>query len=114
MSADAWQLFDIEDLRSRLSGAPVEYREFFSVPAMHCGIYYLARGSTDMQSPHDEDEVYVVIAGRARMQVGDEVKDVRPGSVLYVRATESHSFFEIDEDMTLLVFFATQQSSDSS
>jgi hypothetical protein len=26
--------------------------------------------------------------------------------VLYVRATEAHSFFEIEEDMTLLVFFA--------
>jgi hypothetical protein len=34
-----------------------------------------------------------------------------PGSILYVRATSEHSFFEIEEDMTLLVFFASGGSS---
>ena len=34
------------------------------------------------------------------------MRSVAPGSILYVRATETHSFFEIEEDMTLLVFFA--------
>ena len=34
------------------------------------------------------------------------IPQVTAGSVLYVRATEQHSFFEIEEDMTLLVFFA--------
>ena len=41
------------------------------------------------------------------MKLGDEERTVGPGSLLYVSATESHSFFEIVEDMTLLVFFAT-------
>ena len=63
-------------------------------------------GARDMQTPHDEDEVYLVLEGRARMQLGDEIRTVSRGSVLYVRATETHSFFEIEEDMTLLVFFA--------
>jgi mannose-6-phosphate isomerase-like protein (cupin superfamily) len=59
-----------------------------------------------MQSPHDEDEVYFVLSGKARMRVSGEEQEVREGAVLYVRATEAHSFFEIEEDMTLLVFFA--------
>ncbi len=59
-----------------------------------------------MQSPHDEDEVYYVVSGRARMRVGGQEQEVRAGTILYVRATERHSFFEIEEDMTLLVFFA--------
>ena len=41
------------------------------------------------------------------VQIGDEIKDVGPGSLMYVRATEAHSFFEIQEDMVLLVLFAT-------
>ncbi len=40
------------------------------------------------------------------MKIGEEVKEVAPGALLYVGATESHSFFEIEEDMLLLVFFS--------
>jgi mannose-6-phosphate isomerase-like protein (cupin superfamily) len=59
-----------------------------------------------MQSPHDEDEVYFVLSGKARMRVSGGEQEVSAGTILYVRATEKHSFFEIEEDMTLLVFFA--------
>jgi quercetin dioxygenase-like cupin family protein len=48
----------------------------------------------------------MVLSGKARMTVSGEQQEVREGSILYVRATEEHSFFEIEEDMTLLVFFA--------
>ena len=106
MTDNAWQVFDVQKLKARLTGAPVEYKEFLRAPTLSCGIYTLRAGARDMQSPHDEDEVYYVISGRATLKVGDETHEVKPGSVLYVRATEEHSFFEIEEDMTLLVFFA--------
>lgn len=106
MSDEAWQVFDIHKIEAKLSGEGPEYREFLRAPSLSCGIYHLPRGSRDMQSPHDEDEVYFVLSGRARMKVAGEEQQVQPGTVLYVRATEKHSFFEIEEDMTLLVFFA--------
>jgi mannose-6-phosphate isomerase-like protein (cupin superfamily) len=107
MSTSAWQVFHVDDLKSKLKGAAVEYSEFLRVPSVSCGLYHLAAGSQDMQAPHDEDEMYFVLEGRARLKVGNETHEVRPGSVLYVQATEAHSFFEIEEDMTLLVFFAS-------
>ena len=88
-------------------GDGASFREFLNVESMHCGIYELPAGSKDMQTPHDEDEMYFVLEGRARIQVGDEIQEVRPGTVLYVQASATHSFFEIEEDMTLLVFFAS-------
>jgi len=106
MTTSAWQVFDVERLRERFTGAPAEYKEFLRAPTLSCGIYTLRAGARDMQSPHDEDEVYYVISGRATLKVGAQTHDVKAGSVLYVRATEEHSFFEIQEDMTLLVFFA--------
>ncbi len=109
MSNDTWQVFDIAELRSKLTNAPVEYREFLRVPALSCGLYKLAAGSKDMQSPHDEDEIYYVLEGRAKMQLGDKEHIVEAGSLLYVGSTEAHSFFEIEQDMTLLVFFASGQ-----
>lgn len=106
MSDSSWQVFDLEDIQEKLKGEAVEYLEFLNVPALNCGIYSLAAGSTDMQAPHDEDEVYLVLSGRARMRLGEEERSVGPGSLLYVGASLEHSFFEIEEDMTLLVMFA--------
>ncbi len=106
MSDTNWQVFDLQDIEGKLTGRAAEYLEFLKVPALSCGLYFLAAGSTDMQAPHDEDEVYFVLRGRARMRLGEEERDVGPGSLLYVSATTEHSFFEIEEDMTLLVMFA--------
>jgi mannose-6-phosphate isomerase-like protein (cupin superfamily) len=106
MSDSNWQVFDLEAMKEKLQGKPVEYLEFLNVPSLNCGLYSLAAGSTDMQAPHDEDEVYLVLSGKARMKLSGEDRDVGPGSLLYVGAATEHSFFEIEEDMTLLVFFA--------
>ena len=100
------QVFELDSLLRQHEEAKEPYLEFLRVPALNCGIYRLPAGEPDPQQPHDEDEVYYVISGRATLNVGDQTHEVKPGSVLYVRATEEHSFFEIEEDMTLLVFFA--------
>lgn len=106
MSDSGWEIFDIGKLKDLLPDEPVSYKEFLNVPAMHCGLYHLAKGSKDMQTPHDEDEVYYVLEGKAQLKVKGEVKDVQAGSLLYIRASEEHAFFEISEDMLLLVLFA--------
>ncbi|HJN51849.1 MAG: cupin domain-containing protein [Pseudomonadales bacterium] len=107
MAEKAWQVFHLKELQKNLKGDPVEYMEFMRVPSLSCGIYHLQIGSKDMQGPHDEDEIYYVLKGKAHLRVEDEDHQVEPGDVLYVRATSDHSFFEIKEDMTLLVFFAS-------
>jgi mannose-6-phosphate isomerase-like protein (cupin superfamily) len=111
MADKNWQVFDLEEIKGKLKGKPVEYLEFLNVSALNCGVYFLAAGSTDMQSPHDDDEVYLVLSGRARMKLEGTERAVGPGSLLYVSATTEHSFFEIEEDMTLLVIFANTPSS---
>lgn len=111
MTEDSCQVFEVDKIKTQLSGQSVEYKEFLRVPTLSCGIYRLRTGSDDMQSLHDEDEVYYVVEGRARMMHGDNMMDVVPDTILYVKATyvkatETHSFFEIQEELTLLVFFA--------
>ncbi len=82
------------------------YHEFLRVPAMSGGLYVLPAGGTDPQAPHGEDEVYVVVAGRARLTVGDEERAVAAGSVAYVPARVPHRFHDIEQDLRVLVFFA--------
>ena len=107
MADQDWRAFDLErEIESqRVSGRP--YREFLRVPALSCGVYTLPEGAKDLQAPHDEDEVYLVVRGKGRVRIGGEERRIGPGSLLYVRATSEHSFFEIEEEVTLLVFFAS-------
>ncbi len=104
--SEGWQIIDLQDALQGQPDTPVSYTELLNTKSMHCGVYRLAAGSKDMQTPHDEDEVYYVLSGRAQLRVGDEQHEVRPGMLLFVRATEDHAFFEIKEDITLLVIFA--------
>ena len=107
MSNPHWKVFSLPDLLAKKSEISPPYYEFLRAPSLSCGIYTLAAGAKDLQSPHDEDEVYYVIAGKGRLRVDVDEHTVQPGSVFYVAATSEHSFFEIEEDMTLLVFFAS-------
>jgi mannose-6-phosphate isomerase-like protein (cupin superfamily) len=102
-----WQVFDLEQLLEKARSDAAPYLEFLRVPSLSCGIYRLAAGARDLQGPHDEDEVYYVIEGRGKLKVEGSEREVGPGSILYVRATSRHSFFQVEEDITLLVFFAS-------
>ena len=86
------------------------YHEFLRVPTMSAGLYILAAGATDTQSPHHEDEMYYVVRGRARFRAGDEDREVSAGSVLFVAAEIEHRFYDITEELAALVFFAPPES----
>ena len=70
------------------------------------GTYSIPAGGLDDQTPHTEDEIYVVRAGRATLVTGSGSAEVGPGSVVFVPAAEAHQFTDIVEDLALLVIFA--------
>jgi len=86
------------------------YREFLRVPAMSAGLYVLAAGASDPQKPHAEDELYYVIRGRARFRAGANDCAVSAGSLLFVGATVEHRFYDVTEELAVLVFFAPAES----
>ena len=63
------RFFDIEQLDQRRAQGGKRYLEFLRVSAMSAGVYVLPAGAADPQKPHQEDEMYFVIRGRARMRV---------------------------------------------
>src|SRR5690348_3355282 len=86
------------------------YREFLRVPALSVGVYVLAAGATDPQKPHKEDEVYYIVRGRAKMLVASEEQVVKTGTVIFVPAKVEHRFFDISEELEVLVFFAPAET----
>ena len=105
MSDNAWKVFSLDELLPRVAGSNPCFLEFLRMPGLCSAVYYLPAGAKDMQAPHLEDEIYFVISGKATLKVGSSEHDVGPGSILYVGATEDHSFFDISEDLSLLAFF---------
>jgi mannose-6-phosphate isomerase-like protein (cupin superfamily) len=105
------QAHELAQLISQRESSNKFYLEFLKVPDLSMGLYVLPAGATDPQSPHTEDEVYYVVSGRARIMVAEEDRDVQPGSIVYVEKNVAHHFHSIEEELTLLVFFAPAEYS---
>jgi len=86
------------------------YSEFLRVPAMSAGLYVLPAGVADPQRPHHEDEMYYVVRGKARFKAGDQDQVIAAGSVLFVAAEVEHRFYDITDELAVLVFFAPAES----
>ena len=103
--------YDLPTISAERGHAGKLYQEFLRVPALSVGVYVLAAGAIDPQKPHEEDEVYYVVRGRAHMRIGDEEQVVKAGSVIFVAAGVEHLFFDVSEELEVLVFFAPAESS---
>lgn len=103
-------LFQMANLLQELEESEKRYSEFLRVPSMSAGAYMLAAGSDDLQKPHNQDEMYYVVRGRARMRSGSEDQVVTTGSVIFAAANVEHKFYDITEDLVVLVFFAPAET----
>jgi mannose-6-phosphate isomerase-like protein (cupin superfamily) len=90
-----------------------DWVEHLRVADLSVGTYCIPAGGLDDQSPHAEDEIYVVTAGRATIVTPAGSAGVGPGSVIFVPAGEEHRFAEVTEDLALLVVFGPAYGSRS-
>lgn len=97
----------IAEARRTASG----YLELFRTATMSGGIYVLPAGARDRQTPHTEEEVYVVLRGRGRFFRAGRTVPVHAGDHLLVAAGEVHRFEQIEEELVLFVFFSPPEGS---
>jgi mannose-6-phosphate isomerase-like protein (cupin superfamily) len=99
--------FDIPELDPQPRDADGHgYIDFLASDKLSVGLAIWPKGKPDMQRPHQEDEVYYVISGRAKIQVAGEDRPVQPGSLVFVATGVEHHFHSIEEDLRVLVFWA--------
>ena len=103
----SYQAFELEELQADRSRS---YAEFLRRPGLSMGIYHLPVGGKDPQHPHAADEIYVVLAGRARLGMANQDQPVGPGSVAFVAGTVPHRFHDVTERLSVLVFSAPAES----
>ena len=83
----------------------VRYVEYDRRPGLSTGVYTLRAGVADPQSPHREDEIYVVVGGAGAIELDGVVHPLRVGSMVSVPRDVEHRFVDITEDLVLAVVF---------
>jgi mannose-6-phosphate isomerase-like protein (cupin superfamily) len=96
---------ELDEILASITAAGRPFEEVVRSHDLSVGVYVLAAGATDLQTPHTEDEVYYVIRGRGHIVVGEEDRAVGPGSIVFVAAEVAHRFRDIEEELVVLVAF---------
>jgi mannose-6-phosphate isomerase-like protein (cupin superfamily) len=95
--------FELDRVRAELAERG-GYAVVHESPGLEVGVYVLVAPEPDRQQPHEDDELYVVLDGRGRLEVEGESFDVGPGSAVFVPAGADHRFTGY-EGLSVLVIF---------
>jgi mannose-6-phosphate isomerase-like protein (cupin superfamily) len=78
--------------------------ELFRQGSMSVEIYQPV--GQDLQQPHAQDEIYVIISGQGIFQNGKEKYPFQSGDFFFVPAEREHRFLEFSKDFkTWVIFF---------
>jgi len=110
MSGTERGLLRLDEVREAARGSGEPWHEFLRIGMFSAGLYQLGAGEEDGQAPHEEDEIYHVLSGRAELEVAGKRHPVEPGSIAFVARRVEHRFVDIAEDLEVLVLFAPPES----
>ena len=96
--------FAIREAQRRLAESGGGYEIVHRSPGLELGVYVLAAPEADRQSPHDHDEVYVVLEGSGVLEVEGENVDLRQGHAVFVPAGAEHRFVGYEQLSVLVIF----------
>jgi mannose-6-phosphate isomerase-like protein (cupin superfamily) len=97
-------LFDVVGVQQRLAAGTGGYEIVHRSPGLEIGVYVLVAPEPDRQSPHEDDEIYVVLEGRGVLTVENEQIPVEQGKAVFVPAGAEHRFTGY-EGLSLIVIF---------
>ena len=103
-NSDRSTVFHLADARARIPGAEGEH----AISLLQHGSLTLKLSlpvTPNQQSPHEQDEIYVIVSGKGFL-VHDGKRDAfEPGDVMFVAAGTEHHFEDFSEDLAVWVIF---------
>jgi mannose-6-phosphate isomerase-like protein (cupin superfamily) len=100
---------EVESVRRRLAAANGGYEIVHTSPGLEVGVYVLVAPEPDHQEAHEDDELYVVLAGSGVLTIEGEAIPVEEGKAAFVPAGADHRFTGY-EGLSVLVIFARRSS----
>lgn len=79
----------------------------FTVMMRHgqMSVEYFAPAGVDVQAPHLQDELYVIISGQSAFYRDGEIINCKAGDVIFVPAGMEHRFINFSPDFSTWVIF---------
>ncbi len=68
-------------------------------------VEYYVPNKVDLQTPHTQDELYIIISGSGKFINGNKTVDFKPHDVLFVPAGTEHRFINFTTDFATWVIF---------
>ena len=68
-------------------------------------VEYFAPHLSDTQSPHSQDELYIIVRGHGDFYRDGKILDCKAGDLLFVPAGMSHHFENFSDDFATWVIF---------
>ncbi len=93
----------LEEMLKRTVGRNEGWAVSLTHGTLELGLY--APRGEDRQTPHEQDEVYVVMQGQGTFVVGDERHEFGPADTLFVPAGLAHRFEEFTPDLAVWAVF---------
>ncbi len=75
---------------------------------------YFSPQKKDTQTPHKQDELYVITSGKSLFYRGDELISCKQGDVLFVPAGMHHHFQNFSDDFATWVIFYGKDGGEAS
>lgn len=101
----------VEQALQELKEEKAAFKELFTHGTLAVEIYRPVR--VDRQTPHERDEVYVVISGSGFFTNDGKREPVGQGDVLFVPAGVKHRFTKFTKDFAAWVFFYGPEGGES-
>jgi mannose-6-phosphate isomerase-like protein (cupin superfamily) len=87
----------------KLDSAKKLFVELFDHGTLNVEVY--KPFETDLQKPHDRDEVYIIISGKGEFINGEKIVSFKQGDFLFVPAGVEHQFIDFTKDFSTWVIF---------
>jgi len=100
--ARAPQFFTLAGLLEQSRLAPEHAGRFHEGAGWTAGLLHLQPGQHDPQTPHDRDELYLVLRGEGVLRIGEDWHPVAPGDFWLVPGGTEHRFEDYRQE--LIVF----------
>lgn len=103
--ADTEWLFPLADVVAQLPADPATLRFHYALRrgTLKLGLY-APRGRDD-QTPHRQDELYIVVSGGGYFRKNDERRPFAAHDVIFVEAGADHRFEDFTDDFSAWVVF---------
>ena len=103
MAEQNW-LIPFAEFQAAVASAPERAYVGLRHGTMRTLLYAPPRGQ-DTQTPHTQDELYIVQTGRGVFRKGDETRPFGPGDVIFVEAGAEHQFENFSDDFAVYAIF---------